>query len=62
LKIIVLTFTQTPISDELRKIFKKLAIEVRGVLEAVSRLEAAINRQSGVMAKVEAKFENDGKE
>jgi hypothetical protein len=36
------------------------------VLEAVSRLEAAIDRQSGVMAEVEDEIEdeieNDGKE
>jgi hypothetical protein len=33
-----------------------------GVLEAVSRLEAALDRQSGVMAEVEGEVENDGKD
>ncbi|KAG1793481.1 uncharacterized protein HD556DRAFT_1443593 [Suillus plorans] len=52
--------TRKPISDELRKRFKKLAIEVAGVREAVSRLEAAIDRQSGVMAEVRNAVENNG--
>ncbi|KAG1868117.1 hypothetical protein C8R48DRAFT_771819 [Suillus tomentosus] len=51
--------TRIPILDELRKRFEKLAIEVAGVREAVSRLEAAIDRQSGVMAEVRNAVENN---
>ncbi|KAG2752559.1 hypothetical protein P692DRAFT_20846675 [Suillus brevipes Sb2] len=54
------TQTRKPISDELRKRFENLAIEVAGVLEAVSRLEAAIDRQSGMMVEVCKAVENNG--